>query len=154
MLTTPPVKTLPDNCVDQYKNVNSVLNTPIFPTPTPSLDEVQRQEKENWEKWNNRWAERTPELLAEGTKRGLLWPQLPEEWADILRNYYKLVQEAQMDATRYTPGEHDSDKIQNTVDILERLKRSKNSAISVNEIDKIIHQLNTDLMYFRIKHGK
>ena len=35
MYNTPPVKTLADNCVDQYKNVNSVLDTPIFATPTP-----------------------------------------------------------------------------------------------------------------------
>jgi hypothetical protein len=28
---TPPVK----SCVEQYKNISSVLDTPIFPTPTP-----------------------------------------------------------------------------------------------------------------------
>ena len=37
MYNTPPVKNVVDNCVDQYKNVNSVLDTPIFPTPTPAL---------------------------------------------------------------------------------------------------------------------
>jgi hypothetical protein len=30
---TPPVK----SCVEQYKNISSVLDTPIFPTPTPAL---------------------------------------------------------------------------------------------------------------------
>ena len=35
MYNTPPVKNVVDNCVDQYKNINNVLTTPIFPTPTP-----------------------------------------------------------------------------------------------------------------------
>ena len=36
MITTPPVKNVVADCVQQYKNVNSVLDTPIFPTPTPA----------------------------------------------------------------------------------------------------------------------
>ena len=35
MYNTPPVKNVVADCVQQYKNVNSVLDTPIFPTPTP-----------------------------------------------------------------------------------------------------------------------
>ena len=150
MLTTPPVKTLPDNCVDQYKNVNSVLNTPIFPTPTPSLDEVQRQEKENWDKWNNRWGTRTPELMAEGKKRAMLWADMPREWSDVLHAYYEIKSRA----ADFAPSPHDSDKIENTIDTLERVKRSQNNSVERENIDKIINQLNMDLMYFRIKHGK
>jgi hypothetical protein len=150
MLTTPPVKNVVDNCVDQYKNVNSVLTTPIFPTPTPALDEVQRQEKENWDKWNNRWGTRTPELMEEGYKRAMLWADMPKEWSDVLHAYYAINSRA----ADYAPGLHDSDKIQNTIDTLERVKRSQNNTVERENIDKIINQLNMDLMYFRIKHGK
>ena len=141
MLTTPPVVA---DCVQQYK-------TPI-PTPavTPALDEVQRQEKENWDKWNNRWGTRTPELMAEGKKRAMLWADMPREWSDVLHAYYEIKSRA----ADYSPGLHDSDKIQNTIDTLERVKRSQNNTVERENIDKIINQLNMDLMYFRIKHGK
>ena len=159
---TPPVKKLPDNCVDQYKNINNVLttpiveyinnvlNTPIFPTPTPALDEVQRQEKENWDKWNNRWGTRPPELMEEGYKRAMLWDQIPKEWSDVLHAYYAI----NARAADYRPSPHDSEKIENTIDTLERVKRSQNKTASSEEIEKIIHQLNMDLVYFKIKHGK
>jgi hypothetical protein len=158
MLTTPPVKNVVDNCVDQYKNVNSVLDTPIFPTPTPAvtptLDEVQRQEKELQERWDNRWYTQSKEHQEEGTKRAMLWPQLPQEWSDVLHAYYKLKQEDQLDKSVYAPSPHDSDKIKNTISTLERVKRSQNNTVERENIDKIINQLNMDLMYFRIKHGK
>ena len=35
MLTTPPLKNVVEDCVSQYKNINNVLETPIFATPTP-----------------------------------------------------------------------------------------------------------------------
>lgn len=37
MYNTPPVKNVVADCIQQYKNVNSVLDTPIFPTPTPAV---------------------------------------------------------------------------------------------------------------------
>ena len=47
MYNTPPVKNVVADCVQQYKNVNSVLDTPIFPTPTvnpyaPSESDVSK----------------------------------------------------------------------------------------------------------------
>jgi len=100
MLTTPPVKTLPDNCVDQYKNVNSVLDTPIFPTPTPAL---------------------TP-------------------WSPKVNPY--------------APSAEDGNKMQITIDVLERLSRAQSNIAEKDSIQKLINQLRSDLMYLKIKnHG-
>jgi hypothetical protein len=96
MLTTPPVKNLPDNCVDQYKNVNSVLDTPIFPTPTPAL---------------------TP------------------------------------NANPYAPSAEDSNKMQITIDVLERLSRAQSNIAEKDSIQKLINQLRSDLMYLKIKNN-
>jgi hypothetical protein len=54
----------------------------------------------------------------------------------------------------YAPSQQDADKIQTTIDTLERVKRSQNSSVTAEDIDKIINQLNMDLMYFKLKHGK
>jgi len=97
MITTPPVKNVVDNCVDQYKNVNSVLDTPIFPTPTPAL---------------------TPTV------------------------------------NPYAPSEQDSNKMQITIDVLERLSRAQSNIAEKDSIQKLINQLRSDLMYLKIKnHG-
>jgi hypothetical protein len=85
---TPPVK----NCVDQYKNVNSVLDTPIFPTPTPAVNP-------------------------------------------------------------YAPSAADSDKIKDAITILERVARSQNNTQDRESIERVIQQLNTDLMYLKIKNN-
>ena len=97
MYNTPPVKTVPDNCVDQYKNVNSVLDTPIFPTPTPAL---------------------TPNV------------------------------------NPYAPSAEDGNKMQITIDVLERLSRAQSNIAEKDSIQKLINQLRSDLMYLKIKnHG-
>ena len=97
MYNTPPVKKLPDNCVDQYKNVNSVLDTPIFPTPTPAL---------------------TPNV------------------------------------NPYAPSAEDGNKMQITIDVLERLSRAQSNIAEKDSIQKLINQLRSDLMYLKIKnHG-
>jgi len=96
MLTTPPVKTLPDNCVDQYKNVNSVLDTPIFPTPTPLV---------------------TPTV------------------------------------NPYAPSAEDGNKMQITIDTLERLSRAQSNIAEKDSIQKLINQLRSDLMYFKLKNN-
>jgi hypothetical protein len=96
MLTTPPVKTLPDNCVDQYKNVNSVLDTPIFPTPTPLV---------------------TPTV------------------------------------NPYAPSADDANKIQITIDTLERISRAQNNISEKDSIQKLINQLRTNLTFFKIKNN-
>ena len=96
MLTTPPVKNLPDNCVDQYKNVNSVLDTPIFPTPTPIP---------------------TPTV------------------------------------NPYAQSADDANKIQITIDTLERLSRAQSNILEKDSIQKLINQLRSDLMYFKIKNN-
>ena len=97
MLTTPPVKNLPDNCVDQYKIVKSVLDTPIFPMPTPAL---------------------TPNV------------------------------------NPYAPSAEDGNKMQITIDVLERLSRAQSNIAEKDSIQKLINQLRSDLMYLKIKnHG-
>ena len=97
MYNTPPVKNVVDNCVDQYKNVNSVLDTPIFPTPTPAL---------------------TPNV------------------------------------NPYAPSAEDGNKMQITIDVLERLSRAQSNIAEKDSIQKLINQLRSDLMYLKIKnHG-
>lgn len=135
MLVTPPVV---DNCVDQYKT----------PQPTPTLAPTPNYNSD--EAWDNRWYKQSKEHQEEGYKRALLWPQLPKEWSDVLHAYYDRAQLA----SDYAPSPHDSDKIKDTIDTLERVKRSQNRTATTEEIDNIIKQLNMDLMYFRIKHGK
>jgi hypothetical protein len=96
MLTTPPVKNVVADCVQQYKNINSVLDTPIFPTPTPAL---------------------TPNV------------------------------------NPYSPSAADSDKIKDAITILERVARSQSSIADKDSIQRVINQLNTDLMYLKIKNN-
>ena len=96
MYNTPPVKNVVDNCVDQYKNVNSVLDTPIFPTPTPAL---------------------TPTV------------------------------------NPYAPSAEDGNKIQTTIETLRRLRLGASMISDKDNIDKIINQLSTDLMYFKLKNN-
>ena len=134
---TPPVVA---DCVQQYKT----------PTPTPTLAPTPNSD----EAWDNRWYKQSKEHQEEGTKRAMLWPQLPQEWSDVLHAYYKLKQEQQLDKSVYAPSESDVSKMQNTISTLERVKRSQNNTVERENIDKIINQLNMDLMYFRIKHGK
>jgi hypothetical protein len=96
MLTTPPVKNVVADCVQQYKNVNSVLDTPMFATPTPIP---------------------TP------------------------------------DANPYKPSADDGNKIQTTIETLRRLRLGTSMISDKDNIDKIINQLSTDLMYFKIKNN-
>jgi hypothetical protein len=96
MLTTPPVKNVVADCVQQYKNVNSVLDTPIFPTPTPAL---------------------TPTV------------------------------------NPYAPSAEDGNKMQITIDTLERLSRAQSNIAEKDSIQKLINQLRSDLMYFKIKNN-
>ena len=117
MLTTPPVV---GDCVQQYKTPQPTPTLAPTPAVTPNLDDVQRQEKENWDKWNNRWGTRTPELMEEGYKRAMLWDQIPKEWCDVLHAYYAINSRA----ADYAPSPHDSDKIKDTIDTLERVKLS------------------------------
>ena len=87
MLTTPPVKNVVDNCVEQYKT----------PTPTPIP---------------------TPTV------------------------------------NPYAPSEQDSNKMQITIDVLERLSRAQSNIAEKDSIQKLINQLRSDLMYLKIKnHG-
>jgi hypothetical protein len=86
MLTTPPVKNVVDNCVEQYKT----------PTPTPIP---------------------TP------------------------------------DANPYKPSADDGNKIQTTIETLRRLRLGTSMISDKDNIDKIINQLSTDLMYFKIKNN-
>ena len=141
MLVTPPVV---DSCVEQYKT----------PQPTPTLASTPAPNHNSDEAWDNRWYKQSKEHQEEGAKRAMLWPQLPQEWSDVLHAYYKLKQEDQLDKSGYTPSPHDSDKIKDTIDTLERVKRSQNNSVEAENIDKIIKQLNMDLLYFKIKHGK
>ena len=143
MLTTPPVV---DSCVQQYKSMSQTpMVTPtLAPTPDYNSDKA----------WDNRWYKQSKEHQEQQLNRAMLWPQLPQEWSDVLHAYYKLKQEDQLDKTGYAPSPHDSDKIKDTIDTLERVKRSQNNTVEAEKIDKIIKQLNMDLLYFKIKHGK
>ena len=86
MIETPPVKTVVDNCVEQYKT----------PTPTPAV---------------------TPTV------------------------------------NPYAPSADDGNKMQITIDTLERLSRAQSSAAEKDSIQKLINQLRSDLMYFKLKHN-
>ena len=139
MLTTPPVVA---DCVQQYKT----------PQPTPTLAPTPDYNSDK--AWDNRWYQQSKEHQEQQLNRAMLWPQLPQEWSDVLHAYYKLKQEDQLDKTGYAPSPHDSDKIKDTIDTLERVKRSQNNTVEAENIEKIIKQLNMDLLYFKIKHGK
>jgi hypothetical protein len=86
MLTTPPVKNVVDNCVEQYKT----------PTPTPAV---------------------TPTV------------------------------------NPYAPSADDANKIQITIDTLERISRAQNNISEKDSIQKIINQLRTNLTFFKIKNN-
>ena len=86
MLTTPPVKNVVADCVQQYKT----------PEPTPAL---------------------TP------------------------------------DANPYKPSADDGNKIQTTIETLRRLRLGTSMISDKHNIDKIINQLSTDLMYFKLKNN-
>ena len=86
MLTTPPVKNVVDNCVEQYKT----------PTPTPAV---------------------TPTV------------------------------------NPYQPSAEDGNKIQTTIETLRRLRLATSMISDKDNIDKIINQLNMDLMYFKLKNN-
>ena len=57
-------------------------------------------------------------------------------------------------ANPYAPSAQDLEKIKITIDTLERVKRSTTMISDKDQIDKIINQLNLDLLYFKLKHGK
>ena len=53
----------------------------------------------------------------------------------------------------YAPSAADSDKIKDAITILERVSRSQASAQDKESIQRVISQLNTDLMYLKIKNN-
>jgi hypothetical protein len=54
----------------------------------------------------------------------------------------------------YAPSEQDSNKMQITIDVLERLSRAQSNIAEKDSIQKLINQLRSDLMYLKIKnHG-
>ena len=53
----------------------------------------------------------------------------------------------------YAPSAADSDKIKDAITILERGSRSQGSAQDRESIERVIQQLNTDLMYLKIKNN-
>jgi hypothetical protein len=54
---------------------------------------------------------------------------------------------------QYAPSAADSDKIKDAITILERVSRSQASARDKESIQRVIAQLNTDLMYLKIKNN-
>ena len=54
---------------------------------------------------------------------------------------------------QYAPSAADSDKIKDAITILERVSRSQSSAQDKESIERVIQQLNTDLMYLKIKNN-
>jgi hypothetical protein len=53
----------------------------------------------------------------------------------------------------YAPSAADSDKIKDAITILERVARSQSSIADKDSIQRVINQLNTDLMYLKIKNN-
>ena len=51
-------------------------------------------------------------------------------------------------------GAQDHDKIQTTIDTLKRIQSSTSMISDKDNIDRIIHQLQMDLVYLNLKHGK
>ena len=57
------------------------------------------------------------------------------------------------DANPYAPSEQDSNKMQITIDVLERLSRAQSNIAEKDSIQKIINQLRTNLTFFKIKNN-
>ena len=54
----------------------------------------------------------------------------------------------------YKPSAEDGNKMQITIDVLERLSRAQSNIAEKDSIQKLINQLRSDLMYLKIKnHG-
>lgn len=53
----------------------------------------------------------------------------------------------------YAPSAEDGNKIQITIDTLERISRAQSSAPEKDSIQKLINQLRSDLMYFKLKNN-
>jgi hypothetical protein len=53
----------------------------------------------------------------------------------------------------YAPSADDVNKIKDAITILERVSRSQGSAEDKESIQRVIQQLNTDLMYLKIKNN-
>jgi hypothetical protein len=53
----------------------------------------------------------------------------------------------------YAPSAEDGNKIQTTIDTLERISRAQSSAAEKDSIQKVINQLRSDLMYFKLKNN-
>ena len=53
----------------------------------------------------------------------------------------------------YAPSAADSDKIKDAITILERVARSQSSIADKDSIQRVINQLNMDLMYLKIKNN-
>jgi hypothetical protein len=54
----------------------------------------------------------------------------------------------------YAPSAEDGNKMQITIDVLERLSRAQSNIAEKDSIQKLINQLRSDLMYLKIKnHG-
>jgi len=55
---------------------------------------------------------------------------------------------------QYAPSAEDCNKMQITIDVLERLSRAQSNIVEKDSIQKLINQLRSDLMYLKIKnHG-
>ena len=54
---------------------------------------------------------------------------------------------------QYAPSAADSDKIKDAITILERVSRSQSSIADKDSIQRVINQLNMDLMYLKIKNN-
>lgn len=57
------------------------------------------------------------------------------------------------DANPYKPSADDGNKIQTTIETLRRLRLGTSMISDKDNIDKIINQLSTDLMYFKLKNN-
>jgi len=53
----------------------------------------------------------------------------------------------------FKPSADDGNKIQTTIETLRRLRLGTSMISDKDNIDKIINQLSTDLMYFKLKHN-
>ena len=56
-------------------------------------------------------------------------------------------------ANPYAPSAEDGNKIQTTIETLRRLRLGTSMISDKDNIDKIINQLSTDLMYFKLKNN-
>ena len=53
----------------------------------------------------------------------------------------------------YAPSAEDGNKIQITIDTLERISRAQSNTAEKDSIQKLINQLRSDLMYFKLKNN-